>query len=298
MNVDRFVRRHYALLVGVCITVAAYVQAWALRRLLSSELLRPRVTAPATTPAVFVEIDGKLQKSAGPILDRDPFSSLPRALDPVLVPPAAGHGAGDPACEGVRVVLIAAAASPVEGAWSFAALAGADGTAVLRREGDELDGRTVVGIGPEDVWLARSGQRCRARLGAPGGVSSAAAPPATPTRPTLAPELAAAIRRMPDGTVEIDRSAVPTLRDRALDLTRGARIVPDGEGVRISGIRPDSLLAALGVQNGDRLVRIGGADVRNPTAMLGLLARATDLPELSMEMVRGGQRRETTIRFR
>ena len=54
---------------------------------------------------------------------------------------------------------------------------------------------------------------------------------------------------------------------------REARIVPEQEngkvvGIRMFGIRPDTLLGMLGMENGDRLQTINGFDMASPEKAL------------------------------
>ena len=77
--------------------------------------------------------------------------------------------------------------------------------------------------------------------------------------------------------IRVDRSAVDSILERSFELTRGVRIVPDVQngvtlGMRVYGVGPESLLAALGLQNGDRVERINGVPMTTPEAALSLYA--------------------------
>jgi general secretion pathway protein C len=75
---------------------------------------------------------------------------------------------------------------------------------------------------------------------------------------------------------------------------RSARIVPeqkDGKtvGIRLFGIRPDTLLGSLGLQNGDRLEQINGYDIANPEKALEAFAHLRTASELTVGLERRGK---------
>src|SRR5690606_39755053 len=83
------------------------------------------------------------------------------------------------------------------------------------------------------------------------------------------PEIASKIKKISDTEIEIDRSAVDKILSDQAQLMRSARIVPeqkDGKtiGIRLFGVRPDTLLGTLGLKNGDRLEQINGFDMGSP----------------------------------
>ncbi len=70
-----------------------------------------------------------------------------------------------------------------------------------------------------------------------------------------------------------------------------ARMVPvyeDGGvvGVRLFGIRADSALAKLGIQNGDRLVSLNGVPLSDPAATLEAYTKTRAAKNLALEVVR------------
>ena len=84
-------------------------------------------------------------------------------------------------------------------------------------------------------------------------------------------------------------------------LMRSARIVPeqkDGKtiGVRLFGVRPDTLLGTLGLKNGDRLEQINGFDMGSPEKALEAYARLRTAENLKIKINRRGQ--PTTIDFK
>jgi hypothetical protein len=87
---------------------------------------------------------------------------------------------------------------------------------------------------------------------------------------------------------------------RRVELLKGVHIVPEQEGgavvgIRLSGIRPDTVLGALGLENGDRVQTINGLDLRSPERALEAYARLRTADHLVMQVNRRG--REESIDF-
>ncbi|RYE88139.1 MAG: hypothetical protein EOO75_13610 [Myxococcales bacterium] len=80
------------------------------------------------------------------------------------------------------------------------------------------------------------------------------------------------------GITYIDRATVDRLIEPHNALTRSSRLVPEQShgrtvGVRLFGIRPDTILGRLGFANGDLLRTINGLDVASPERTLEAYAK-------------------------
>jgi hypothetical protein len=111
-----------------------------------------------------------------------------------------------------------------------------------------------------------------------GATTSAPAPIALPT---TAEDIARHVRVIDDRTWEIDRSLVDALLAESAPLRHPVRLVPvadDGHvtGVKLYGIRPGSLLAKLGLRNGDIIRSIDGYDLATPDRALDAYSRIGD----------------------
>jgi general secretion pathway protein C len=302
------------------IALAAYFQASGVTELVGAGLLvpagsgsAPTAQAPLARPAVQQE-----PRTADPIIDRNPFDSVTGSLRPKpedIVPPQSidmSDPLAAPACDGVNALIVTESNDPE---WSVAALMATGETHPrMRRAGDEVAGKKVVFIGfnPRDVtpavWLSGGGQLCQAQLFRSAAVVAGAAapaptpapevappPPSTPGRgPTpLPPEIAAKIQKISDTEFHVDRSVVDKILEDQAELMRSARIVPeqkDGKvvGVRLFGIRPDTLLGKLGLQNGDRLETINGFNMASPEKALEAYARLRTANGLAVKVNRRG----------
>ncbi|WP_437983581.1 type II secretion system protein GspC [Sorangium sp. So ce117] len=318
MGIDAILKRYFPWVLGALIALAAYFQASGMGQLVVSSVAidaPPAPPSPPTRPASFGSTASNTDHatSAAAILSRNPFDSVTGPLDgkPVEIP-SVPHELpnkdpyADPSCDGARVLLITQAEDP---AWSFAAMAGSDGKAILRRQGDEISGQTVYYVGWDRVWLTSGSSRCQAVVGSNHVVARAsAAPTPTPTTTSTAaagkapprggkkipPEIASKIQRVSENEFNVERSAVDHILENQGELMRSARIVPEKEGdkvvgIRLFGIRPDSLLGTLGLENGDRLSSINGFEMSDPQKALEAYARLRTADRLTVSINRKGK---------
>jgi general secretion pathway protein C len=260
------------------------------------------------------------------ILDRNPFDSVTGPLHaPALVasdepaslapPPDLTDPWEAPPCEGVKVLIIAASTDPE---WSFAAFStsgssaspsaspsagekgGEGGKTVLRRRGGDVEGKSVEFIGWDRVWLKSSGARCQAEMfkpGAPAPSASHAAPAPMPAASggatAVPPEIAKGVVKVGPTEFNVDRGVVDKILENQAELMRQARIVPEQEngklvGIRLFGVRPDTLLGVLGMENGDRLEKINGYEMTSPEKALEAYARLRTADHLTVSVNRRG----------
>jgi general secretion pathway protein C len=104
-----------------------------------------------------------------------------------------------------------------------------------------------------------------------------------------------------DTEFKVDRSVVDKILENQAELMKSARIVPeqkDGKvvGIRMFGIRPDTLLGTLGMQNGDRLESINGFNMASPEKALEAYARLRTATQLDVVVNRRGA--TTTINYK
>jgi general secretion pathway protein C len=263
------------------------------------------------------------------ILARNPFDSVTGPLDrnPISVElpdaPAKTLDLSDPlsAPECADVVLNIVSES-VDPEWSLAQLKGpGDADASTRRVGDEVGKLKVAYIGfnamkaSPAVWLVGDDSVCQALIWSDkkeGGASGEAAPAApvasaAPAEdadsksrrsrrgaPAVPAEIADKIQKVSETEFQVDRSVIDNILENQATLMRSARIVPeqkDGKtvGIRLFGIRQDTLLGTLGMQNGDRLEKINGFDMASPEKALEAYARLRTAESLNVQLTRRGQ---------
>jgi general secretion pathway protein C len=260
------------------------------------------------------------------ILSRNPFDSVTGPLDrtplEVAVPEPSKEALdltdplNAPECADVVVNIVSESLDPE---WSLAQLKGpGDQEASTRRVGDEVGKLKVAYIGYNSVkaspavWLVNDDQVCQALMYSeknaaaaetpPPPVASAPAEEPAPRRsrrgasnaPALPAEISDKIQKVSETEFNVDRSVIDNVLENQAQLMRSARIVPeqkDGKtvGIRLFGIRQDTLLGTLGMQNGDRLEKINGFDMASPEKALEAYARLRTATSLTVNLTRRGK---------
>jgi general secretion pathway protein C len=322
LAIDALLKRYFLGVVLALVAVAAYFQAAGATQLVGSAI---SAAASASGSSVVVVPPYKLAvptrepKSGLPIIERNPFDSVTGPLNAVPPPdpaltPVAGPDTSDPLssppCDGMQVLIVTESTDPL---WSVAALQGpGEPHPRMRRVGDEIAGKKVafIGFNPKEntpaVWIEGGSTLCQAMLfrtqpavaAAPAAAAAAPEAPPPPPKttggpPALDPAIAAKIHKVSDTEYNIDRSVVDQILENQAELMKSARIVPeqkDGKvvGVRMFGIRPDTLLGTLGLQNGDRLETLNGFNMASPEKALEAYARLRTASALNVSVNRRG----------
>ena len=269
MAMQTIIKRSFPSVVLLLIAVVAYLQVRGTAALIEALLISPsrgpsgpRLEAAPPAP----------EPSANP-------SGLVSQLTPAPAAKRPSSNADDPlawpVCQDVRALIVTEFRDPT---WSLATLQGqAEEGARLRRVGDGFAGRKVafIGFNPRQntpaVWLEGKDELCQSPLFGSG-------------------PLAAAVSAKP----LVSRVQRPDVSAFEGGLFRQLRVVPEQvngkvAGLRLFGIRPGSLLATLGLKNGDRLETINGFSVANPEQALQAYARLRTAEHLRVRVVRAGQ---------
>lgn len=241
--------------------------------------------------------------------DEEPGSVEPPKLD--LSDPLSA-----PFCEDFAVDVVT---QSTDATWSIAVVqAPGEDKGMLRRVGDTSGEYEVVYIGfnrvhaSPAVWLTKEVELCQALLFPPPEVEKArkevepkapvAKPAASAKRPTakrgpptVPKEIADKIEKVSDTDFNVDRAVIDNILENQATLMRSARIVPekgpDGKtvGIRMFGIRKDTLLGTLGLNNGDRLETINGFNLASPEDALNAYARLRTANKLAVKITRRGK---------
>lgn len=233
-------------------------------------------------------------------------------LDDRIVPPEACSNA--PArpglaypqpCESQAKVMGAVVSD--DDAWSLAFVQTAGGTMMPYRMGQEIEGRVISLVAHcpalgAYVLLRQQGQpRCFLAQVMPARPSAPPPPPpvtaAPPPGPAPGGALAAAlegIERVGPNEFNVRRSTVDRILENQAELMRTTRIMPHEEngrvvGVQLFGVRGNSLLGRLGMQNGDILNRINGLEIASPDRALEAYSRLRTSDHLQVSLTRNGQ---------
>jgi general secretion pathway protein C len=319
MGFDAALKRYFPGVILALLALAAYFHASAIGQLVGEKLGADEKTLAALPPASprspgAGPLDDH-QTSARSIFDRNPFdSTTPRPLDaPAASATAAGpeepldleHSENAPLCDGFKVLIVVA--SDADPTWSMAALSGGgQNTTKLVRVGEEIGGKKVELVEWRRVVLSGGGSLCQVQMfkpsKAPAGASAAAPVAPPPPAPvahaggpgSLPQDIASKIQKVSATEFNVDRQVVDKILENQAELMKSARIVPEQEngkvvGIRLFGVRPDTLLGVLGLENGDRLQGINGFDMTSPEAALQAYARLRSADHLTVQVNRRGQ---------
>jgi general secretion pathway protein C len=314
MAIDKLLKRHFWAVILVMVALAAYYDAQGIMQVVGAGLapddkqlalppLMARVAPPPGAPSPHA-------MTADAILSRNPFDSvtgplnLPPPVESADVPPPTpdlSNPYDAPECDGLHVLIITASADPD---WSFAALEpqAEKGKTYLRRRGGMIGDHTVTFVGWDRVWLTSGSQLCQAKMFKPPPLADAGAAPAPPPPPAVAQggpsavgaDIQKGIQKIGATEFNVDRGVVDKILENQAELMRQARIVPEQEngkvvGIRLFGVRPDTLLGTLGMENGDRLEKINGFDMTSPEKALEAYARLRTSDHLTVSVNRRGQ---------
>jgi hypothetical protein len=133
----------------------------------------------------------------------------------------------------------------------------------------------------------------------PGGRSDASA--ATPA-PAAADPFADRVRKIDDQTFEVDRTLVRDLVSGAVKAG-GVRMLPiekNGklDGLRLNGVRPGGVAAALGLRNGDILQAVNNMKIESANTVLDVYSKIDRIDTVALDGLRGGKPLSLTLRLR
>ena len=307
LALDQLLKRHFWAPTLALTSVASFFGARGVANLFGGSLepdAQQLSTTPMATKAAPMGSAGTLKAtSADPILARNPFDSVTGPLlrgpesEAIAAPLDMSDPMNAPVCDGVKVLIIAASSDPE---WSFAALqAPGDPKSVLRRRGGDFNGKEVKFVGWDRVWLNNGGQLCQASmfnpLAPPSTVPAAAsgAPAEHGGAGAVPDDIKKGIVRVSATEFNVDRGVVDKILENQAELMKQARIVPEQEngkvvGIRLFGVRNDTLLGALGMENGDRLQSINGFDMTSPEKALEAYARLRTADHMTVQINRRG----------
>jgi general secretion pathway protein C len=316
VSFDILLKRYFAFVVLGLVALVAYFQADGTMQLVGAALTAPPSSANFVAAPVQLPMSPTSgPKSAEPILARNAFDSVTGPIRPKPIvegdtkapAPDLSDPLSVPACDGVKALIITESNDPV---WSLAALQAPGETAPkMRRVGDDVAGKRVayIGFNPRhqspSVWLESGSALCQTMLFAsavPVASPAVSAPPAPGTTdstrrgpPKISSEIASKIQKVNDSEFHVDRAVVEKILSDQGELMKSARVVPDTQdgkvvGVRLFGIRPDTLLGTLGIQNGDRLETINGFDMASPEKALEAYMRLRTADGLKVQVNRRG----------
>ncbi|MFQ5509121.1 MAG: type II secretion system protein GspC [Leptospirillia bacterium] len=271
------------------IGAGALLAADAVNQWLLTRLPLPVITKAVAPETVAVTPTRKAPTDYRRINARNIFNSTPAAAPvaaPVVTESVEPLNVVQPLNLNVRLTGTVVGATPAQ---SFAFIMDvAKRTESLFRIGDKvLDEGVVAEVGRDSVRLTRGGAEQVIRLFEENKKTGPGAPIASISPASPAAE---------EFSFAIDRQEVEeALADMPRLLTQ-ARLLPNfragqTDGFRIFNIVPGSLFSKIGLKNGDVLHRINEVEINDPTKFMGLFSDLKNQSHISLDLVRGKDRK-------
>ena len=208
-----------------------------------------------------------------------------------------------------KMRLIGTVVLPGQLEQSLAAIVGTDQKAGLHRGGADVEGARIRSIQSDSVILQTKTGFCRLAMfevdGAPKPAKTPAkargrepkrkrGPDADRNAGLSADELAQGIEKVNDTNYNISRTMLNKVLDNAGRLIGIAAVSPKTEGGRsvgmeIRGVRANTLLTKLGIQNGDVLESVNGQPLTSTDAALGAYTTLRTADKFNLSIRRGSQ---------
>ncbi|MGM0558351.1 MAG: type II secretion system protein GspC [Myxococcota bacterium] len=174
----------------------------------------------------------------------------------------------------------------------------------------------VVEVRRDRVVFERDGQLEFIRMansisGNPTPVSVGPAAVPTPVRPSVsldkgiqkklakkaADDGGDAVEKAGDGDYKVDRESIKKQLDNPKDLATQGRVIPNYKngqrnGLKIVGVRPNSVYQDLGIQSGDVLRGVNGREINTQQEALELFEKLKTEDEVEIQVERRGQQKE------
>jgi general secretion pathway protein C len=175
--------------------------------------------------------------------------------------------------------------------------------AVAFRKGDRLlDQATVHEISWRHVKINRDG-RCEL-LSLDADAPARKRPAVVKQEPKKdKDDLGSDIERVNDDEFNISRGEIDGVLSNLNKLATQARIVPSfhngkANGFKLFSIRPNSLYAKIGIQNGDIVQRINGFELNSPDKALEIYGKLKDAQTITVDLLRRGKSTTMTYNIR
>jgi len=191
---------------------------------------------------------------------------------------------------------------------SLAVIVGEDQKMALHQGSAEVEGSRIRAIQSDSVILQTNSGFCRLAMFEVEGGAKPIPPPVVAKRdkpvrrgPSVDrnvglsdEEIAEGIEKVNDTNYNLSRTMLNKVLDNAGRLIGIAAVSPKIEngqsvGLEIRGIRPNTLLTKLGIQNGDILEAVNGQPLGSPDAALGAYTTLRTADKFNLAIRRDGQ---------
>jgi general secretion pathway protein C len=269
----------YTLVLVALLTVSAYFLADTVDAMIGRSLsAAPKYTSPVESGRIALQPRRELSEYSS-ILERGLFGE------------GKGPSSGPVAAETTSYKLI----GTVEGAaFSGAVLEDSTGQAFYRINQKLPDGSAIVKVMREKVALKRPD----------GVIVNLEVEDATKIMPMKAAGAGnEGVRKLPGGKFMVDQKEVLASTENMNQILTQARAVPYLEqgktvGFRISEIVPGSIYEKIGLVNGDVIQKVNAQEVDDPAKFFQLYQGLRNERNISIDLIRSGQRQTLNYEIR
>jgi len=221
----------------------------------------------------------------------EPTLAMGRNYDPAALKPCT-------VAANVRATMVAEGAPE----WSMAVLFINNETTVFSvNEGRNhiADDAVLVDVLDRAIVVRRRDhfERCAADDASPMAVASVAtvvSSPADSAGGPAGPDGGAGVTKISETQYNVERAEVDRALTNLNEVATQARIVPSfkngkANGFKLFSIKPGSIFAKIGLQNGDVIQRINGYEMNSPDKALEIYGKLKEATSLGIELQRGGR---------
>ncbi len=301
------------------LAVIAFIVAQTANAFIAQSLAVPaaELAAPkAATGAAKRRPARNLSAAWAPFLERNVFKAKREDLKPP--PPVDGPKEGvdadpldpsqyteencEPSAMATNLVTTMVTPNPEESVAVFQDSGAKD--IIVYRVGDKIqDQATVMKIERRNVYVNNSNQCERFALGE--GKKKAPRVAARPRRNgrDKGPELGKGVKKVNDNEYTIPKAEIDNVLSNLNKIATQARIVPSfrngkANGFKLFSIRPNSLYAKIGIQNGDIIQKINGYEINSPDKALAIYSKLKDATNISVDLLRRGKKKSLSYNIR
>jgi general secretion pathway protein C len=296
-----WLKRHFWAFNLLTIGVVSMLLAWASSHFVEARFLLEGETKGALRRQPVAAEAPQYHKDTQLILKRNIFcSDCPSLVEVPGAAPDAGPASDEPVKSTLPISLVTTLVSD-DPRWSLAILRHNESqeSGAFQIMSELPGGSHVDQIEELRVYLRTSAGRLEYlefESGTPTAVASA--PPPGTDRPPVAErgdaDLDAGIKQLSEGRYTIQRGLLDKLLADTNVLAKAARVVPatiDGKpsGFKLYAIRPKSVYAKIGLQNGDTIRAINGNEMTSPDRALEIYTKLKSASHLSLSILRRGK---------
>jgi general secretion pathway protein C len=302
---DVFVKKYFWVVTLVVIGLCSTLSGRTVSHLIEQSWLTGEETSPASLRRAPPPIEKTRTKEVDAVVRRDVFCSTCAPIAPSADNPASNEAPDTaPRKSDLQLELVSTMVVPSDDEWSMAVirdLGGKEKDAALYRKGSALPGGAarVLRVVEKKVYLTNNNRVEYIDIEGAAAPAAPSAPVALNNPAATGDPLDADIKRgvrCNGANCEIDRSLVDKMLSNTALLATAARFVPsikDGRpnGFKLYAIRPNSIFAAIQLQNGDTVKSINGMEMSSPDQALGVYTKVRTATHLTVV----AERRNETV---